>query len=92
MLLTPDDRGGTNDAPYEGQKLRARQNVILELGFFMGSLGRGRVCALYQEGVEIPSDYHGVAFISIDPAGAWKFLLAKELKAAGIPIDINQAV
>lgn len=43
VLLTADDEGG----PVGGQQQpRARQNVVLELGFFMGALSRGRVVAL----------------------------------------------
>jgi predicted nucleotide-binding protein len=92
VLLTPDDRGGPASIPYEQQRPRARQNVLLELGFFLGQLGRDRVCALYAEGVEIPSDYHGVAFVSLDSRMAWRLELARELQAAGLPIDMNKAV
>ncbi len=92
VLLTGDDRGGQSDIPFEDQRPRARQNVILELGFFLGGLGRERVCALYQEGVEIPSDYSGVLFIPLDRSGAWHIALARELKAAGLEIDMNKAV
>lgn len=48
ILLTGDDRGGLKDEPFEKQKPRARQNVLFELGFFVGKLTRTRVCALYQ--------------------------------------------
>lgn len=89
VLLTPDDRGGLASEPYESQKPRARQNVVLELGFFLGKLGRSRVCALYRKGVEIPSDYDGVAFVAFDEGAAWQFALAKELKSAGFKIDMN---
>ncbi len=92
VLLTGDDRGGKLDLPYEKQIPRARQNVILELGYFLGKLGRKRVCALYQPGVEIPSDYQGVLFLVVDDASAWKLQLARELKAAGLPVDMNKAV
>lgn len=92
VLITGDDRGGAKSVAFEEQKLRARQNVILELGFFLGKLGRSRVCALYQEDVEIPSDYNGVLFLPLDRAGAWRLSLARELKAAGLDIDMNKAV
>jgi predicted nucleotide-binding protein len=48
ILLTPDDIGGTSDKP-DVLNPRARQNVILELGYFFAKLGRQRVCALYKE-------------------------------------------
>jgi predicted nucleotide-binding protein len=88
VLLTPDDLGRSRKA--KNLKPRARQNVILELGYFMGKLRRGKVCALYKEGVEIPSDYQGVLYIPIDSAGAWRMQLAKEIKNAGIDVDLNK--
>jgi predicted nucleotide-binding protein len=60
------------------------------LGFFIGKVGRARVCSLYEEGVEILSDYHGVLYIPFDVRGAWKVKLAHEIKAAGINIDLNK--
>jgi predicted nucleotide-binding protein len=92
VLLTPDDRGGLAAEPYERQKERARQNVILELGYFLGRLGRNRVCALYRSGVEIPSDYSGVLYVEFDENGGWRLQLAKELKAAGLSVDMNKAL
>jgi predicted nucleotide-binding protein len=53
--------------------------------------GRARVCALYEKGVEIPSDYHGVLFVELDETGKWKFDLAHAMKTAGLPIDMNKA-
>lgn len=87
ILLTADDRGGEVSKPCRKQKKRARQNVILELGFFLGALGPERVCALYDDGVELPSDYSGVVYISLDPNEKWKALLARELHSAGLRID-----
>lgn len=57
----------------------------------MGTLGRQRVCVLYSGDVELPSDYAGVLYLPLDAAGAWRFLLAKEMKASGIDIDLNRA-
>ncbi len=91
ILMTPDDVGHLKDKP-EQAKPRARQNVIFELGYFIGKLSRKKVCALYKEGVEIPSDYQGVIFIPMDAGGAWRFQLAKELKSAGYNIDMNLAL
>ena len=91
VLLTPDDIGASRDKATEG-KPRARQNVILELGYFIAKLGRERVCALYKEEVELPSDIYGVLYIPIDTAGAWRLSLAKEMKHAGYPVDMNKAI
>lgn len=87
VLLTADDMGGKKDS---SQKPRARQNVILELGYFIGKLGRKRVCVLYFDGVELPSDLAGVLYVKLDEGESWKYQLAKEIKAAGIRIDLNK--
>jgi len=86
VILTGDDLGSfprESGAP----RPRARQNVIFELGFSVGQLGRDRVCALYEEGVELPSDIHGVEYTVIDGAGAWRAKLARELHEAGFRFD-----
>lgn len=93
ILLTPDDVGGL-DSPESIDQLnkRARQNVIFEWGFFVAKLGRRNVCALVAEGVEIPSDMHGIVHVSLDRDGAWKMLLARELKAGNVEVDLNRAI
>jgi len=90
ILLTGDDRGGPAQDPPEKYRLRARQNVILELGYFIRALGRKRVAAIYQQDVEIPSDYSGVLFIPHDESGIWQLRLAKEIRASGIRVDLNK--
>ena len=89
-LLTPDDVGSLI-GEERNLNPRARQNVIFEFGFFVGFLGRARVCALTKEHVEIPSDYDGVVYIKLDADGAWKISLVRELKAAGFDVDANLA-
>jgi predicted nucleotide-binding protein len=89
VLLTADDLGKPRNSDQEAQ-LRARQNVILELGYFLGKLGRARVCALYENGVELPSDYQGVLFLSLDASDRWKFDIVRELRAVGFTVDANR--
>jgi len=89
VLLTADDKGALKDS--ETWRLRARQNVIFELGFFAARLGRDRVCCIYEADVEIPTDYQAVLYVAYDSAGAWKASLARELRAAGIHVDLNRA-
>jgi predicted nucleotide-binding protein len=66
VLLSPDDVGGPKGTPPERLQGRARQNVILELGLFVGLLGRSRVGVLYKPGVELPTDVIGLAYISYE--------------------------
>ncbi|ODS38093.1 hypothetical protein BEH94_04130 [Candidatus Altiarchaeales archaeon WOR_SM1_SCG] len=89
-LLTPDDVGNSR-VNEKNLTYRARQNVILELGYFIGKLGRKRVCALLGKDVEIPSDYSGILYIPLEEE-TWKFNLAKELKNAGFKIDMNKVI
>lgn len=88
VLLTADDRGAsTSDDELQP---RARQNVVFELGYFIGRLGRARVTVLYENGVELPSDMSGVLYTPADEAGAWQLKLAREMKAANLPVDLNK--
>lgn len=91
VLLTPDDVGAAQ-GESNLLKQRARQNVVLELGFFVGKLGRQRVCAIHKGQVELPSDYVGVVYLPFDDSGGWRLILARELKAAGFAVDLNVAV
>jgi predicted nucleotide-binding protein len=91
VLLSPDDEGrALRDGASATLKPRSRQNVILELGYFAGKLGRKRVCALMRDQVELPSDVVGVVYESFDAGGAWRFKLATELRAAGYTVDMNR--
>ncbi|MBC1231722.1 nucleotide-binding protein [Listeria booriae] len=58
-LLTPDDWGATKESNQLVLRGRARQNVIFELGYFFGKIGRDKTICLVKDGVEIPSDLDG---------------------------------
>ena len=93
VLLTPDDVGClATPKSLDDLHKRARQNVIFEWGFFVAALGRRNVCALVAEGVEMPSDMDGIVYVPLDQVGAWKMLLARELKAGGVEVDLNRAI
>ncbi len=87
-LLTPDDVGASN-TDRDHLRSRPRQNVLFEFGYFIGKLGRRFVCGLIKGDVEIPSDYSGVLYIHFDTFGAWRLNLVKELRAAGLEVDVN---
>jgi predicted nucleotide-binding protein len=88
VLMTPDDIGGLRD--NDDRRPRARQNVIFELGFFIGTLGPQRVAALIGQEVERPSDFDGVVYIPIETD--WRLPLCRELRAAGYEIDLNKVL
>jgi len=90
ILLTGDDRCDAGRRSADGHESRARQNVVLELGYFLGRLGRNRVCILYEKGVDMPSDVKGVLYKKLDLERAWQRSLRKELKHAGLSIDMKQ--
>jgi predicted nucleotide-binding protein len=52
---------------FEVAKKRTRQNVVFELGLFIGALGRDRVCCLLQTDTqEKPSDIDGILYVGFD--------------------------
>lgn len=87
-LLTSDDKVIADDEK-RSVEYRARQNVILELGYFMGKLGRSRVAVLCDKNVARPGDIDGMVYTITESDGDWQFGLAKELKASGLNIDMN---
>jgi predicted nucleotide-binding protein len=89
ILLTPDDLAGVAGSD---QAERARQNVIYELGYFTGKLGRGRACLLRKGNIDMPSDLAGLVYTELDLADGWKLKLVRELKAAGFQVDANKAM
>ncbi len=86
VLVTPDDVGGPG---ADDLKSRARQNVIFELGFFVGKLGRSNVLALLKGNVEWPSDFDGVIYKRLED-GDWQTAVVKEMKEAGLAFDANK--
>lgn len=88
VLYTKCDEGkAVEDADL---KPRARQNVVFEHGLMCGLLGRKRVVALVEEGVEFPGDLSGVVYIPLDAAKRWQLDVAREMKASGMKVDLNK--
>jgi predicted nucleotide-binding protein len=86
IVLTADDKGGLADEIET--RPRGRQNVIFEMGYFYGLIGRERVSVLLQSGTEKPSDMDGIVYITYDDNNAWKTELFRELQNAGINISL----
>lgn len=80
-LVTPDDVVQTAAVTYA----QARPNVVFELGWFYGRLGRKRVCVLFREGSRIHSDLDGVGRIQFRDSIDEKLgEIERELNAAGL--------
>lgn len=88
IILSDDDTGKSNsETDYNS---RARQNVILEMGYFMGKLGRNRVFILKNGNIEEPSDVIGIVYNNYDSCeGVWRNSLVREMKKAGLNVDAN---
>lgn len=80
ITITPDDLGALKGEPF---KERGRQNVIFELGQFIGKIGRKRTCLFIKGDIEIPSDLHGVGYYRFHKSIKERFLeIESELKEA----------
>jgi predicted nucleotide-binding protein len=86
VLLTGDDLGGIKGG--KEMKPRARQNVVFELGWFCGQIGRENVAVLYEPDVELPSDIDGLAYIGLNTE--WRTRLVRELKASDFDVSLDR--
>lgn len=90
ILFSGDDIGGLNQHDSE-RKVRVRQNVVLELGYFLSSVGRNNITILHDVNnhIEKPSDFDGIVYEPFDEYGAWKNKLIKEMRNSKIYVDQN---
>ena len=90
VLATPDDEGHKANRDDE-KSYRARQNVVLEMGMLLATLGRQRVAILLKQS-DRPSDIQGYIYIPFKDnlAKDAGVLLAKEMAAQGYAIDIKR--
>jgi predicted nucleotide-binding protein len=92
VIATPDDEGHKREIPDQ-ILFRARQNVVLELGMMLAAMGRSKVAILMSTNprMERPSDIQGLLYIPFkDNVDEGKVLLAKEMHAQGIAIDLSK--
>ena len=89
VILTSDD-SGVSKKNTEDTTLQTRLNVMLELGYFCGALGKKRVSVLTKAGVYFPGDFLGVESTLFDPGGNWQLSLARDMKSAGLSFDANR--
>ncbi len=91
ILLTPDDYGYAKSETEADKKPRARQNVILEMGMVMASLGREKMVLIKRGAVDLPSDTQGMIYLEYnDNIKDIVPKLVQNMKEAGIDVDINK--
>ncbi len=79
LLLLPGNKSNAPDA-------------MLAIGFMLAAIGRGRIACLLSEDDNLPDVLKGATSISVDEEGLWRLLLAREMKRAGLEVDLNRAV
>ena len=89
VLLSPDDFAYAKNEAATKRKLRPRQDVVFELGFLLGKLGRGNVLVFFKEcaNFEIPTDFEGINVAAFDDRDSWKLALVRELSNCGLAVD-----
>jgi predicted nucleotide-binding protein len=94
ILLTPDEISyvkaeDSKEDSARKKEFRARPNVIFEFGYFVGKLGRSRVCCLYTGDVSLPSDVSGMIYKKFAKnIEEVRYDLIKELKASDYEIAL----
>ena len=68
------------------------EGALLEIGFLLGAIGRARMCFVVAGNPVLAPHWEGVARHAIDDAGLWRLLLAREMRQAGLDVDMNRAV
>jgi hypothetical protein len=86
------DGDETNAVVLLSERALADTCAIFELGYFAAKLGRGRVCALLRGDLEIPSDYQGVLYVTMDENDAWHFKVAGEMRSCGLAVDTTKLI
>jgi predicted nucleotide-binding protein len=89
VLLSPDDSVYVKDEPPTKRKLRPRQDVVFELGFLLGKLGRSNVLVFQREcqNFEVPTDFEGMKVTAFDDRDSWKLALIREISNCGLVVE-----
>ena len=66
--------------------------TMLAIGFMLAALGRQRICLVSAPEQAAPKVLEGMLRIAPDDTGVWRLLLTRELKRAGLDVDLNKAI
>ena len=92
VLLSPDDFAYATNEANTKRKLRPRQDVVFELGFLLGKLGKRNVLVFFREcaNFETPTDFEGIKVTAFDDRDSWKLALIRELSNCGLAVDSDR--
>jgi predicted nucleotide-binding protein len=91
VLLSPDDYVYAKTEEPAKRKLKPRQDVIFELGYLLGKLGKEKVLVLYRESekgeFDVNTDFEGVTSAPFDSLDSWKLALLRGLLGNGYAVE-----
>lgn len=71
----------------------APAETLLEIGFLFGVLGRDKVCFLAEGKAPVAPELQDLVLVQQrDEAELWRLLVAREMRKAGLHIDMNRAI
>lgn len=99
-LGEPSDAGGAyvdrldalRGVDYAIALLTADEALLLEIGFLLGAVGRARMCFVVVGNPVLAPHWEGVTRHAMDDAGLWRLLVAREMRQAGLDVDMNRAL
>ena len=74
----------------ENGKGSLSEHSMFKLGYCAGKLGLKRMCMMHGPTHASPGDSHGIAHLPVDATGGWQLHLARQMKRAGVDIDLNR--
>jgi predicted nucleotide-binding protein len=83
IVMNGPPAGGANAGAVSDQ-------VLFKLGYCAGKMGLKRMCMMDSSAHGESSDAHGIAHVAFDAGGGWQLALARQMKRAGLEIDLNK--
>jgi len=65
--------------------------LLLEIGYLMAAVGPARMCFMVSGKPNLPTQLEGIARHAFDDANLWQLLLARQMRVAGMDVDLNRA-
>lgn len=87
VLLPAADLGPASDATG------IKPETLMEIGFLFGALSKRKVCFLVSGKAALAPELDGLVLMHArDEADLWRLLVAREMRKAGLEVDMNKAL